>query len=100
MAAVQNKHKYKTLRRLCMIPFKEDEPKMHTLYECSAKVGTTSTTRIWFMDIPEKGKEMFGIDENTHYSPYMNGHAFRYAEFKWYVIDDVYEDGYVICHCF
>lgn len=88
----------KKLRRLCMVPREDNEPKMHTLYECTGKVGTTSTTILWFLEEPKKGMTVFGIDENSHYSPYMKGHAFRYAEFNSFVIDDVYVDGYVICH--
>lgn len=81
-----------------MVPFKDDEPKMHTLYECHGKVGTTASTILWFLSVPKKGEWAWGIDENSHLSPYMNGHAFRYAEFRSYMIDDVYEDGFVVCH--
>lgn len=90
--------RYKKIKRLCMKPWEDTEPKMHTLYECVGKNGTTSTTILWFMEEPQKGMEIFGIDENSHLSPYMKGHAFRYADFKRFIIDDVYEDGYVICH--
>lgn len=89
---------YKKIRRLCMVPFEDDEPKMHTLYECHGKNGTTASTILWFLEEPKKGKQIWGIDENSHYSPYMNGQAFRYAEFNAFVIDNVYEDGFVICH--
>lgn len=90
--------KYKKLRRLCINPLEDIEPKMHTLYECVGKNGTTATTRFWFLSEPTKGAKVVGIDENSRYSPYMNGHAFRYAEFSLFKIDDVHEDGYVKCH--
>lgn len=89
---------YKKIRRLCINPSEDNEPKMHTLFECLGKVGTTSTTRLWFMEEPQKGKWIYGIGENSHYTPYMNGHAFRYASFDMLVADDVYTDGYIICH--
>lgn len=88
----------KRIRRLCMKPGEDIEPKIHTLYECVGKNGTSSTTVLWFMEEPKKGMEIYGIDERSRLSPYMNGHAFRYAEFNLFIIDDVYEDGYVICH--
>lgn len=89
---------HKKLRRLCMEPLVDKEPKMHTLYECHGKVGTTASTILWFMEEPKKGEQIWGIDENSHLSPYMNGHAFRYADFQTFVIDDVYADGFVVCH--
>ncbi len=88
----------KKVRRLCMYPNKDSEPKMHTLYECHGKSGTTASTVLWFLEPPVKGMEVYGIDANSHYSPYMKGHAFRYATFSRYNIDDVYSNGYVICH--
>ena len=45
-----------------------------------------------------KGMEVYGIDASSHYSPYMKGHAFRYVKFSPYIIDDIYDNGYVICH--
>ena len=30
--------------------------------------------------------------------PYMKGHAFRYATFSRYIIDDIYSNGYIVCH--
>lgn len=88
----------KKIRKLCINPSEDNEPSMHNLYEVQGKVGTTSTTTLWFLQEPQKGMDVWGIDENSHYSPYMKGHAFRYAEFSVYIIDDVYTDGYVICH--
>lgn len=88
----------KKIRRLCIHPRYDSEPKMHTLYECIGKVGTTATTVLWFMDVPQIGVKNYAIDEVEHLSPYNKGYAFRYAEFKSYMIDDIYHDGYVICH--
>ena len=86
------------VRRLCMYPNKDSEPKMHTLYECHGKSGTTESTVLWFLEPPVKGTTVYGIDANSHYSPYMKGYAFRYATFSQYIIDDIYDNGYVICH--
>ena len=47
---------------------------------------------------PEIGNIVYGIDECSRYSPYMPGQAFRYVEFEPFVIDDIYPDGFVICH--
>lgn len=88
----------KKLRRLCTYPGKDDKPKMHMLYECRGKSGTSASTILWFLDLPRKGASVYGIDENSHYSPYMEGQTFRYAQFSRYIIDDIYSDGYVICH--
>lgn len=88
----------KKLKRLCINPVEGNEPRMQTLYECHGKVGTTSSTRLWFLQEPKKGMMVWGIDENSHYSPYMKGHAFRYAEFSLFAIEDVYADGFVICY--
>ncbi|MFR6456333.1 MAG: hypothetical protein ACLUPG_07255 [Roseburia faecis] len=41
---------------------------------------------------------MYGISEEDHVSPYMEGMAFRYAEFKPYMIDEIYSNGFVVCH--
>lgn len=86
------------LRRLCIYPNKDTEPKMHILHECHAKCGTTASTVVWFLEQPIKGMSVYGIDINSHYSPYMTGCAFRYAPFKRYIIDDIYSNGNVICH--
>ena len=87
------------IRRLCMEPYKDEEPKMHTLYGCYGKYGTTSSTKLWFMSEPKVGEVVFGIDETKdRVSPYMKGHAFRYAKFSTIMIDNIYENGYVICH--
>ena len=88
----------KKLRRLCIYPNKDTEPKMHMLYECNGKKGTTESTVLWFLEPPVKGMSVYGIDMDSHYSPYMPGHAFRYAPFSSYIIDDIYSNGYVICH--
>lgn len=88
----------KKLRRLCMNPQCDVDPKMHTLYECVGKIGTHSTTVIWFLENPQKGMTVYGIENVGNLSPYMNGHAFRYARFTPFVIEDVYDDGYVICN--
>ena len=91
---------WKKIRRKCMYPNVDKEPKMHTLYECLGKVGTTATDIIWFLDKPEKGKFCYGINENSHYSPYMEGHAFQYATFDRMFIDDIYPNGYVLVTCY
>lgn len=88
----------KKLKRLCIYPNKDPEPKMHMLYECHGKSGTTDSTVFWFLKPPVKGMKVYGIDMNSHYSPYMSGHAFQYASFSSYIIDDIYNNGYVICH--
>lgn len=75
----------KELRKLCMHPRHDSEPKMHTIF-------------LWFLDIPEKGAKVYGVNENDHVSPYMQGMAFRYAEFKSYMVDEVYSNGFVVCH--
>lgn len=93
-----NLEKFMKIKRLCMLPLEDDKPKMHILFECHGKVGTTASTILWFLSEPRKGEWAWGIDENTHYSPYMKGHAFRYAKFCLYMIDDVYDNGFVICH--
>lgn len=90
----------KKVRRLCMYPNKDTEPKIHILYECHGKSGTTESTVLWFLEPPVKGMIIYGIDANSHYSPYMKGHAFRYATFIPYIIDDIYNNGYVICHLY
>lgn len=89
---------YKKVRRLCTEPYKDNKPIMHTLYECHAKNGTTASTIIWFLAEPKIGGYIWGIDENTKYSPYMAGQAFRYARFERFFIDDIYRNGYVVCH--
>lgn len=88
----------KKVRRLCMYPNKDITPRMHLLYECHGKNGTTASTMLWFLEPPVKGMEVYGINANSHYSPYMKGHAFRYVIFSPYIIDDIYDNGYVICH--
>lgn len=88
----------KKLRRLCIYPNKDTEPKMHMLYECNGKSGTAASTVLWFLEPPVKGMSVYGIDMDSHYSPYMLGHSFRYAPFSSYIIDDIYSNGYVICH--
>lgn len=88
----------KKVRRLCIYPNKAITPKMHLLYECNGKNGTTASTVLWFLELPVKGTTVYGIDANSHYSPYMKGHAFRYVIFSPYIIDDIYDNGYVICH--
>lgn len=45
----------KKLRRLCIYPNKDTEPKMHMLYECNGKNGTTASTMLWFLEPPVKG---------------------------------------------
>ena len=79
----------KELRKLCMHPLCDAEPKMHTIYEYIGKAGTKGTTVLWFLEIPKK---------EDHVSPYMEGMAFRYAEFKTYMIDEIYSNGFVVCH--
>lgn len=88
----------KKLRRLCTYPNKDTDPRMHTLYECHGKSGTNESTILWFLEPPAKGISVYGIDIDSHYTPYMKGSAFRYATFKQYIIDEIYSNGYVICH--
>lgn len=88
----------KKVKRLCIYPNKDTEPKMHTLYECHGKSGTTESTVLWFLEPPVKVMLVYGIDINSHYLPYMKGHAFRYATFSRYIIDDIYSNGYIVCH--
>ena len=88
----------KKIRRLCMWPGRDSEPKMHTLYECHGKSGTTGSTVLWFLEEPKIGEVIYGIDECSRYSPYMPGQAFRYVEFEPFVIDDIYPAWFVICH--
>lgn len=81
-----------------MYPRHDSEPKMHTIYECIGKAGTKGTTVLWFLEAPKKGTKVYGISEDDHISPYMEDMVFRYAEFKLYVIDEVYSNGFVVCH--
>ena len=85
----------KKLRRLLMDPLTE-EVKMTTLYEYHAKVGTYGSTIIWLLEPAEKGKQISGICAESRLSPYMEGHAFRYAPLISFMIDDVqyWEEGY------
>lgn len=46
----------KKVKRLCIYPNKDTEPKMHTLYECHGKSGTTESTVLWFLEPPEIGR--------------------------------------------
>lgn len=47
--------RYEKVKRLCIYPNKDTEPKMHTLYECHGKSGTTESTVLWFLEPPVKG---------------------------------------------
>lgn len=63
----------KKVKRLCIYPNKDTEPKMHTLYECHGKSGTTESTVLWFLEPPVKGmlvwhrykQPLFAIHERT-----------------------------------
>ena len=80
----------KKLRRLCMFPA-DTEPRMHTIYEYNGKLGTTASTLFWFNKIPKLNEDIWGICLDTdRVSPYMDGHAFRYAEFSHFLIDKIY----------
>lgn len=72
------------------------EIKMTTLYEYHAKVGTQGSTIVWLIEPAEKGKTIFGICAESHLSPYMKGHAFRYAPLSCFKINDIQyrEEGY------
>lgn len=85
----------KKLRRLVTNPITK-EIKMTTLYEYRAKVGTTGSTVVWLMEEAEKDKSVYGFCVDDHYSPYMGGHAFRYAPAERYIITDIQfrDDGY------
>lgn len=93
----------KKLRRLCTFP-DDTEPKMHTIYEYHGKLGTMGSTILWLDRIPVVGEDVWGICEDTdRVSPYMEGHAFRYAEFSHLLVDRMYsEDGvdFVFCRRF
>jgi len=62
---------------------------MTTLYEYHAKVGTAGSTIVWLMDKAIKGKNIYGFCLDDRYSPYMEGHAFRYAEANSFLITDI-----------
>lgn len=89
---------FRKVRRLCIDPRKDKEPKMHSLYECTGKVDTGSSNMIWFLDEPKVGEEVYGVSSDDRVSPYMKGQAFRYAEFHPFEIDNVYMTGFVVCH--
>lgn len=78
----------KKLRRLITNP-KTGELKMTTLYEYHAKVGTGASTIIWLLSKAKKGDHVYGFWEEEHYSPYMKGHAFRYAPAERFCITDI-----------
>ena len=84
----------KKLRRLITDP-QTKELKMSSLYEYRAKVGTTGSTIVWLLDKAEKGKRIYGFCLDDRYSPYMKGHAFRYAEACPFLVSDIQkrEDG-------
>lgn len=64
---------------------------MNTLYEYHAKVGTTSSTIVWLFEKAAVGKFVYGYCEEGRYTPYMGGHAFRYAEAEHLHITDIYD---------
>ena len=78
----------KKLKRLVTNPITK-KIEMKTLFEYHAKVGTTGSTLVWLLEKAEKGKSIFGFCDNDHYSPYMEGQAFRYAEPKEYFVDEI-----------
>ena len=60
----------KTITKVFAIPFVDEKPKRHKLHLFFGKVGTTATTRIWFVDgLPEVDKLCLYIDENDFISP-------------------------------
>lgn len=85
----------KTLKRKTM--FVDDtDAKMHTIYEYDGKMGTTSRTKFWFTEIPTKNATIYGVCEEDRETPYKNGHAFQYAHWCLFHIDDIgdlYGDG-------
>jgi len=62
---------------------------MTTLYEYHAKVGTTGSTIVWLLDKAIKDKSIYGFCLEDRYSPYMEGHAFRYAEASHFLITEI-----------
>ena len=76
------------IRRLITHPILE-KIKMTTLYEYHAKVGTEGSTMVWLLEEAEKGKRVYGYCAEDRYTPYMGGHAFRYAEASHLLITDI-----------
>jgi len=62
---------------------------MTTLYEYHAKIGTTGSTIVWLLDRAIKDKYIYGFCLDERYSPYMEGHAFRYAEANRFLITEI-----------
>ena len=78
----------KTLRRMTTNPV-TGELGMNTLYEYHAKVGTTGSTLVWLYKKPVVGETVFGYCEEDRYTPYMGGHAFRYAEAQLFYVTKI-----------
>ena len=50
---------------------------------------------VWLFQEAEKGQSIYGYCMEDHYTPYMKGQAFRYAEANKLLITDIqYRDGY------
>lgn len=87
----------KELRKLCMHPLCDAEPKCIRFTNISEKPGRKVRQFCGSLR-SQKGAKVYGISEEDHVSPYMEGMAFRYAEFKPYMIDEIYSNGFVVCH--
>lgn len=83
----------KKLRRLLTNPY-TGQLQMSTLYEYHAKVGTTASTIIWLLKPAKKGEVIYGYIEEDRYTPYMKGHAFRYADATRLQITNIRLDEY------
>lgn len=89
----------KKIRRKTMVDCKmmgyfDEEPKMHTLYECHGKYGTHGTSIFWLLAEPKIGENVVGICAEQRYSPYDKGQAFQYAH---WCIFEVWDINYNIC---
>ena len=78
----------KKLKRLITIPSTK-ELKMKTLYEYPAKVGTKNSTIVWLLEEAKVGSRIYGYNLDDRYTPYMGGHAFRYAPASRFLVTDI-----------
>lgn len=58
----------------------DEEPKIHTLYECVGKCGTHSTALFWFADEPKDGEAVLGLCAEDRYDAYKDKGNFIYGK--------------------